>query len=203
MSGFWIFVLFGLALAAPAEVLNQVLARGNPPAFLNTMISYFVLLVIGYFVNQALARHFHRRARARLTLYLLFGSLGLMVEWFLLGNAPVLSPLQLITQSGMFTYWGTMMLAPCLLREPADFAGIKRKFVRFFGAYSLLYLLVAGIVPRAKGGIFFAFVIFAAGTAGLNVFYVKYFRFLSAAAAEPPAAGANPGVPSSVMGERR
>lgn len=185
MSNLLIFVLFGLAFAVPGEVLNQVLARGHPRAFLSTMFSYSVLLVIGFFVNRTIGRILRNQARARLTLYLLFGSLGLMVEWFLLGNAPVLSPLQVITQSGMFTYWGTMMLAPCLLREPAGFAALKRTFVRFFGACSLLYLLVAGIVPRAKGGIFFAFVIFAAGTAALNVFYVKYFRLLSAISTEP------------------
>jgi hypothetical protein len=43
-----IFVLLGLLFAAPGEVLNQILARHNVRAFRSTMISYTVLLLIGY-----------------------------------------------------------------------------------------------------------------------------------------------------------
>ncbi len=35
-----------------------------------------------------------------------------MVEWFLLGNAPVLEPFQIIAQPGMFTYWGRCCWGP-------------------------------------------------------------------------------------------
>ncbi len=78
----------------------------------------------------------------------------------------------------MFTYWGPMLLAPRLMMESAEFAALKRSFLTFFVSFSLVYLLVAGLVPRSSGGIFFGFVIFAAGTAGLNYFYIKYFRRL-------------------------
>ncbi|MCX6902103.1 MAG: hypothetical protein NTW03_01220 [Verrucomicrobia bacterium] len=40
-----IFVLLGLLVAAPGEVLNQILARANLRAFRSTMISYAVLLL--------------------------------------------------------------------------------------------------------------------------------------------------------------
>ena len=118
------------------------------------------------------------RRRAALGYYLSFGCLGLTVEWLLLGNAPVWDWLQPITQAGMFTYWGTLLLAPRLMMESAEFAGLKRSFLTFFVSFSLVYLLVAGVVPRSSGGIFFGFVIFAAGTMGLNYFYIKYFRRL-------------------------
>jgi hypothetical protein len=172
-----IFILLGLGVAAPGEVLNQILARQNILAFRATMTSYAVLLLVGFFVGKGL-RAVWAKPRALLIFYLLFGFLGLMVEWFLLGNAPVLEPFQIITQPGMFTYWGSLMLAPCLLME-ADFAGLKRAFVRYFAAFSFLYLLVASVVPREKGGIFFGFVLFAAGTTGLNYFYRLYLRKLA------------------------
>ena len=113
MKNLLIFVALGLLFAAPGEVLNQILARQNVRAFGNTMISYSVLLFIGFFAGKGIGA-LCGKSRSRLIYYLLFGSLGLMVEWRLLGNAPVLDPLQIITQPGMFTYWGTMLLAPWL-----------------------------------------------------------------------------------------
>ena len=177
MKKLLIFVLLGLLFAAPGEVLNQILARHNVRAFRSTMISYTVLLLIGYFVGKGISS-VCKKSRSRLIYYLLFGSLGLLVEWFLLGNAPVLDPFQIITQPGMFTYWGTMLLAPCLMMEP-DMAELKKSFARFFASFSLLYLIVGLVVPKDKGGIFFAFVLFAAGMTALNYFYVKYFKELA------------------------
>jgi len=109
--------------------------------------------------------------------------------YILLGNAPVLEPFQIITQPGMFTFWGTMLLAPCLIMEP-DLGGLKRSFAWFFAGFSVLYLLVALLVPRAEGGIFLGFVLFAAGSTALNHFYVKYFKAL--AKSTVPAADPSP-----------
>lgn len=176
MKKLLIFISIGLLFAAPGEILNQILARENVRAFGSTMISYALLLLIGFFVGKGI-NSLCNKSRSRLIYYLLFGFLGLMVEWFLLGNAPVLEPLQIITQLGMFTYWGTMLLAPCLIMEP-DLAALKKSFATFFASFSLSYLLVALVVPRAKGGIFFGFILFAAGTSALNYFYVKYFKTL-------------------------
>ena len=80
----------------------------------------------------------------------------------------------------MFTFWGTMLLAPRLLMEGAEFSGLKKSFVTFFVSFSVIYLLVALGIPRAKGGIFFGFVIFAgqAGTIIELVFISSYFQQL-------------------------
>lgn len=177
MKALAIFVILGLLFAAPGEVLNQILARHNVQAFRSTMVSYAVLLVVGFFVGKGISRIFGK-FKARLLYYLLFGFLGLMVEWFLLGNAPVLEPFQIITQPGMFTYWGTMLLAPLLMQD-LDFAPWRKSFLWFFASFSLLYLLVALVVPKEKGGIYFGFILFAAGTTALNWFYVKYFKMLA------------------------
>ena len=113
----------GLSFAAPGEILNQILARHDVRAFGSTMISYTLLLLIGFFVSKGIGA-LCPKSKARLIYYLLFGFLGLMVEWFLLGNAPVLEPFQIITQPGMFTFWGTMLLGPWLILEPG-FAELK------------------------------------------------------------------------------
>ena len=80
----------------------------------------------------------------------------------------------------MFTFWGTMLLGPRLIVDPAGSPGLRRSFIRFFAAFSAIYLLVAAIIPRNHGGIFFGFIIFAAGSTWLNYFYIKYFRMLKA-----------------------
>lgn len=180
MKQFFCFVGIGLVSTIPGELLNQLLSHRNPRAFGVTMISYTVLMVVGYFVGEAGSRGNGRPATAARNQYLLFGSLGLAVEWLLLGNAPVLDLLQPIVQPGMFTFWGTMMLAPRLLREPPAFAALQRASLRYFMTFSVLYLLVALVVPREKGGIFFGFIIFSAGYTGLNVYYRRYFRQLRA-----------------------
>ena len=162
-------------MAAPGEILNQILSRRNPRAFLNTLESYAVLLFLGFFIGNLISRVAGCKSRAAILNYVLFGSLGLSVEWFLLGNAPVFDWLQLIVQPGMFTFWATMLLAPRLLMDSAAFTPLKRAFLRYFVAFSALYLLVAALVPREKGGIFFGFIIFAAGYVGLNHYYWRYF----------------------------
>jgi hypothetical protein len=177
MKNLLIFISIGLLFAAPGEILNQILARENVRAFRNTMISYAVLLLIGFFVGKGISS-MCKKSRSRLIYYLLFGFLGLMIEWFLLGNAPALEPLQIITQPGMFSYWGTMLLAPWLMME-TNLTALKKSFAAFFASFSLLYLMVALLVPRAQGGIFFGFILFAVGTTALNYFYVRYFKRLA------------------------
>ena len=174
------FILLGLLLSAPGEVLNQILARHDVKAFWTTLFSYSILLFLGFFAARLLDWFIPRKWAAVLMHYLLFGTLGLAVEWVLLGNAPVLEPFQIVTQPGMFTYWGTMMLGPRMILEPAGAPGLRRNFVLFFAAFSAAYLLVAWLLPRDRGGIFLGFVIFATGTAALNYFYIQYVRRLAA-----------------------
>jgi hypothetical protein len=174
------FMILGLLTAVPGEILNQILSRRNFGAFWTTLGSYGVLLLLGFFTGKVISRVVSGKSRAALAQYLLFGSLGLSVEWFLLGNAPVLDWLQFVVQPGMFTYWGTMLLAPWLLQESVAFARLKRAFLVFFTSFSTLYLLVAGLLPRERGGIFLGFIIFSLGNVGLNRYYWRYFVQLRA-----------------------
>ena len=190
-----VFILLGLLLAVPGEILNQILARNDVRAFRITLTSYSILLFVGFFIGKGIGRLIKHRARAMMIYYLGFGSLGLAVEWLLLGNAPTVDPFQVITQPGMFTFWGTMLLGPRLIMEPAGSPGLRRSFIGCFVTFSAIYLLVAAIIPRNRGGIYFGFIIFAAGSTWLNYFYIKYFKLLKAnqRIVQPPAAKAQAG----------
>ena len=102
---------------------------------------------------------------------------------------------KLYAQSGMFTFWGTMLLGPRLIMDPAASPSLGRSFIRFFVTFSAIYVLVAAIIPRNHGGVFFGFIIFAAGSTWLNYFYIKYFKLLNAnqPIAQPLAAKAEEG----------
>ena len=123
-------------------------------AFRITLFSYAILLLVGFFVGRVILAIVKKRKPAAVSFYLLFGSLGLAVEWCLLGNAPVLDVAQLITQPGMFTFWGTLMLGPRLIMDPTASPGLRRSFVPCFLIYSSVYLLVAALIPRDRGGVF-------------------------------------------------
>lgn len=173
-----LFIAFGLLATIPGEILNQILARHDLRAFRSTMISYVILLFIGFFVGKGLCAVVKKRCHAALANYLFFGTLGLMVEWFLLGNSPVIDPFQIVVQPGMFTFWATMLLAPWLLMEPSEYFDLRKRFVRYFVGFSLLYLSIAVLLPREKGGIFLGFVLFATGYVGLNYYFWQYFKLL-------------------------
>ena len=179
------FIISGISFAFPGEVLNQILSKHNIHAFMNTMFSYIFLLFTGFFAGNVINRIVKDKSRAAIIYYLLFGTFGLMIEWFLLGNAPILDLFQIIVQPGMFTFWGTLLLGPRILMESSDFYALKKSFFRYFAGFSLLYLLIAIVVPKESGGIFFGFILFAAGTALLNLFYYKYFRQLACVPEQP------------------
>ena len=178
MKRLLLFITIGLLTTIPGEILNQVLARHDLRAFRSTMISYVILLFIGFFVAKGLCRVFRKRFYAALANYVFFGTLGLMVEWFLLGNSPVIDPFQIVVQPGMFTFWAAMLLTPWLLLDPEEFSALKKRFVRYFVGFSLLYLSIAVLLPKEKGGIFLGFVLFATGYVGLNYYFLQYFQML-------------------------
>ncbi len=59
------FVALGLLFATPGEILNQILARQDPDAFRHTLVSYAVLLIVGYFVGEILRITLKMRGRRR------------------------------------------------------------------------------------------------------------------------------------------
>lgn len=172
------FIAIGLLTSIPGEILNQILARHDLRAFRSTMVSYVILLFIGFFVGKGLCAAVRNRGHAALFNYLFFGTLGLMVEWFLLGNKPGLDPFQLVTQPGMFTFWAAMLLTPWLMMESEEFAPLKKRFVRYFAGFSALYLALGLFLPKEYGGIFLGFIVFATGYVGLNYYFWQYFKLL-------------------------
>jgi hypothetical protein len=180
------FILIGLLVSAfPGEISNQLLIRQSMRAFGITMLSYVWFLALGFGVGTLLDRVIRNKFASRLTYFLFYGCVGLMIEWNLLGVFPYqISPVQLM----MFTFWAGMMLTPRIfIDEPVTEAlkAIRRGILRYlviWSAISLLPFIVAALFIRTHmtGPRNFSMLVFGIGVLGLNWYFYRYFKLLTA-----------------------
>jgi len=188
MPKFFIFILIGLLFAAfPGEISNQLLIHQSVRGFGITMLSYVWFLALGFGVGTLMDRAFRSKFAARSIYFLLYGYVGLMIEWFLLAVYPLQpSPVQLM----MFTFWAGMMLTPRIfIDEPAteELKAIRRAILRYiviWSAISLVPFVVAALFIRnhMAGPRGFSMLVFGIGVLGLNWYFYHYFKLLKAQA---------------------
>jgi hypothetical protein len=131
------FILIGLIVAAfPGEISNQALVRHDILAFVFAMLFYIFFIGMAYFVTKGLDRYIQSQFFAALLFFLLYGCVGLMIEWFVLGiyTLDFSNPAQFF----MFLFWGSIVLLPKLFFDPA--LQILKKRLRW---YLLLWSVVA------------------------------------------------------------
>jgi hypothetical protein len=107
------------------------------------------------------------------------------VEWFVIGLSPWsdrTSPMALIAvfHAGMFSFWGTVALAPRILLDlRPQAAGLRRRFLIAFatlGAATYVTTFAAKIVGADRGAQFLATIGPVVITfLSMNVFYMQYF----------------------------
>ena len=179
------FFLYGLAIAGLEEFITQGVLKGSYVLWVFTLIPFAVFLVIAGCIRAALHKC-ARGWRAALSYYLVTGGLGLAVEWFVIGLSPWsdrTSPLLLIIlfHAGMFSFWGTVALAPHILLdcrpETATLQGRLRWTIAILmgATYVLTFSAQAASAPPSSqflvsiGPVVITFLT-------LNVFYFQYFR---------------------------
>ena len=118
------FFQYGLSIAAAEEFLTQGLLKNNYTTWIFTLIPFGLFLIVASCLREFL----HRRVCgwiAPLLYYISMGTVGLAVEWFIIGLTPWsdrTSPLLLVVlfHSGMFSFWGTVALGPHILLDDRD-----------------------------------------------------------------------------------
>ncbi len=179
------FFLYGIAIAAVEEFISQGVLKESYFSWVFTVIPFAVFLLAARGVRGFL----HRRWsgwQEPLLYYLVMGGIGLAVEWLVIGLAPwkdTTSPRWLVAafHGGMFSFWGTVALAPLiLLDERPEIAGLKR---RFLGTFAACMIATYVLTLAAKIGGAGPDTLFLAGIGPLvitflamNVFYALYFR---------------------------
>ena len=179
------FFLYGLAIAGLEEFITQGVLKGSCFLWIFTLIPFVVFLAIAGCIRASL-HELARGWRAAVLYYLATGGLGLAAEWFIIGLSPWsdrTSPLLLIVlfHAGMFSFWGTVALAPHILLDcRPETATLQRRLRRTFAilmavTYLLTFTAKAAGAPRdiqflaSVGPVVVTFLT-------LNVFYVAYFR---------------------------
>lgn len=159
------FISIGVLFATVGEFHLNILMQPNVLAYFKTFIWYPVFMVVAYLVHKLL-----RSGRVtNLVYYLLFGIIGLAIEWLLLGNSPSGNPAAI--QWGMFAFWTVVICAPRAWHH--NLSGFRNLAI-WFAAYAVLSIVVGFSLPP-EGRLFFMAWIMALGYAAASVHLLILF----------------------------
>lgn len=144
--GFWLgFVVIGVFLAAVGEVQYSVFVRGDVANLLGSMGFNAMYLTLWAIACGLLLRIMGKRPLTILIIAAAAGFVGLMIEWYVIGNSPWGNPDA--SNVGMFAYWACLVVVPvALLDTAARTRRLRRNILIFIVVYSVLALL-AQLIP--------------------------------------------------------
>ena len=181
MRAYLKFVATGSMFATVEEFLTIVVLRRDIGSYIFTLLILFpIFLTFVWFSSRLIDRFFPTRPKQELAHFFIFGGIGLLMEWFLMGLAPWSNPAanpiaMLIFQLGMFSFWATVAFAPRLFSNPDENSQrCRREVLRFYTPYFVIVYLIAFVVAA---NLRFVTIILSIlfGYLFLNVFYVRYF----------------------------
>lgn len=130
------FVAIGVLTVAVGELQYSVFIRGAWTNLFGSMFFNALYLTGWFFLTLLLFRVLSLRTTFLVTLTLA-AIMGLMVEWFSIGNSPWGNPDA--SQVGMAAYWACMVIVPLILLDPNPDLGRLKRAILF---YSLVYTAV-------------------------------------------------------------
>jgi len=178
---FLAFLAVGSFFATVEEFLTVVVLRRDVASYVFTLVVLFpAFLTLVWASSRLLDRLAGRQTTREVLHFLLYGLVGLLIEWFLIGLTPWSNPdahpaLMLLFQLGMFSFWATVAFAPRLFLTPGELSRrARRAILTFYVPYFLAVYVVALVTPeRWQFGAVIALVVF--GYLALNGFYLAYF----------------------------
>ena len=169
MKKFLIFIFVPLLANGCAEIVNQIYIRHAVGGFFHTIVSYVILLVTLYFIRKLFIAVFPKNFLGTVAWYVVLGGIGLVIEWFLLGNKGV----AWYGQIAMFTFWGSFGMLPAIFAEQPTFSTVQKPTVIYLFCWIVIYL-IAGFINPGLG-----LLLWILGSVILNYFYVRYFVLLA------------------------
>lgn len=181
MRRFLGFVSIGVFVAGVGEFLFGVLIRNDVAGFLASLVIYVALLCGAWFVGRWMESRIRSRFRAEIAYYLTLAGLGLMIEWFVIGNSPWRNPSA--NQPGMFFFWGSVFTLPRIqLAEGPELRRLQHWLVVTLVVHALASLTVGLLTPPLYRMFVLVWLVILTYT-GLQAFVV--WRLVLAARSEP------------------
>lgn len=185
------FYLLGLLLAGAEEFVTQGVLKGTYGGWiLPTVIAFLPFLLLLRFARALLDRLLPEPASV-LSYYLLAGSAGLLVEWFVIGLSPWRDPLAPIPavvafHAGMFSFWGAVALVPRILTDSRELTARLRDRVRRWtvAGFLVIYFLTFTVPGSWRFGVVIISVL--ALFTGLNICHYQYMEALRRPSHTPP-----------------
>jgi len=182
MKKFLTFIAIGSFFATVEEFLTVVVLKHDPGSYIFTLLILFpVFLAFVYFTSRLIDHFIQGRTAQDLSHYFIYGLVGLMIEWFLIGLAPWSDPsanpaLMFVFQLGMFSFWATVGFAPRLFLNPGELSRrARRSILRFYIPYFILAYIISLSVPQSLRFVTIIPLIIL-GYLLVNLFFVIYFR---------------------------
>ncbi len=137
------FVGIGLVVAGIGEMQFSVFIRSDINNLIGSLVFNAVYLAVASLVSWCVVARLGDCLATMVWHVGLFGTAGLMIEWFLIGNSPWGNPQA--SQIGMFAYWSAMVVVPfVVMRQNARLATLKKTVA----VSVVLYLFVALVIQR-------------------------------------------------------
>ena len=149
------FILLGLLTAAIGEWQFSVFLRADLDNFIGSLLFNALYMTGVYSLTRVFLGILRQRPYTLVAYTAGFGSSGLMIEWFLIGNSPWGNPQA--SQVGMFAYWSCMALVPLIFLLKKRL--LQTLITRYAFGYTLLILLGQFAIPSPEWR--FAFHIYA------------------------------------------
>lgn len=140
------FIIVGLVFAAVGEYLLSVIVRGDPINLLRASFYNILILIFVFYSSKLIDRNIKNERNANLIFFFVYGFMGLMVEWFVIGNSPWQNPSA--NQFGMFAYWSTLItMARISTMKGVLYQTLNRRLMKFFIIFTAVSVIGGHMLP--------------------------------------------------------
>ena len=181
MLSFLKFLVLGFSLAFFEELITQGMLKNNLVTWIiPTFIAFIPYLLLVYLFGFFLEKRLNEYDWSVYN-YLLSGSLGLLIEWFLIGLNPWnnVNILQIPFQFGMFSFWASVGFLPRILFNlKEEMAHLRTSLKRYIIiGYGIIYF-IAFTTKQPDTRFILAIIAVILFFSSLNYFYYKYCKLL-------------------------
>jgi len=174
MKKIFSFIIFGLIYVSVPEFTNLIVINKLYIVFPIALIIYSLFLISGFFIIKLINKLIKNRILNNIIIILLFGFLGLLFEWNVIGNDLDSNAIQF----GMFVYWvGLFMIPKILIDEKNNVSIIKDKLKKNFYLYLKIHLIITFILLFIAPTLLKIFIPIL-WTIVYSLFFIFYYKYI-------------------------